>query len=175
MKTATHDETEKEVPQKLKLGDQVMQKQMSEAGISRANMKSAFGQDFSRRHRMAGIEEEGSRGRSDALPKMPATGRVEGRRGLMSEDDLKALGQVGPIAASNKAKANDAVEALIKDPQGNRGRASAEDPIPNKVAGKNMLEISVYPGSARPLRARVSPTSIGFWKTLDAQGVDTRK
>ena len=33
----------------------------------------------------------------------------------------------------------------------------------------------VWPGSARPLRARLNPTSIRFWKALDKAGVDVSR
>jgi hypothetical protein len=78
--------------------------------------------------------------------------------------DLKAMGKVGHITDSVQARANAAVDALISNPH---AKSSTKPDL-------KQLKISVYPGSSRPLRAKLSPTSIAFWKKLDSAGVDLK-
>lgn len=160
MKEAAHDEMKKLQPRKMVLGSQMIVKQMSEAGVSQSSMRSAFGGSFNLHQHVLSRTSIRKRGRGDSSRNSEGTAGVSGD-GLTSESDIKALGQVGHIAESTKAEAKDAIDAFIQNPGVHRE--------------KNMIKIRVYPGSSNPLRAHLSPNSIGFWKKLDAAGVDARQ
>mmetsp|Transcript_4983 Transcript_4983/g.17995 ORF Transcript_4983/g.17995 Transcript_4983/m.17995 type:complete len:520 (-) Transcript_4983:283-1842(-) len=89
--------------------------------------------------------------------------------------DLKAMQKVGKISEATEAKANEAVQSIIdgKDKHGASAvSSSSSSPASSRrIKPSPPLKIDVYPGSLRPLRTKVNPTSIRFWKQLDNSGV----
>lgn len=85
-----------------------------------------------------------------------------------SVTDMQDAAKVGSIEASTRLQAAAAVNSLIK--------AGPHPPLAEGKGGRGRtdgrIKIQVFPGSARPLRTVVDPTSIKFWKTLDSGGVD---
>lgn len=169
MQTARHDAELHSMPQRMHLSSQMMEEQMAKAGVPKSNMRVAFGgllpppvpsQDkFSDSAVHSDSTSSGSLGEG--------THAAIGTEGLAdsSVSDTKAMGKIGHIDASTKARAQAAVAALMKNPHAQFGGAEEH---------QGSLKISVYPGSSRPLRAKLSPTSIAFWKKLDDAGVNVR-
>ena len=80
---------------------------------------------------------------------------------------------MGTIAHATRVEARSAVNSIINS--GPRHRLDGPGSVRangRRGRSKGHIKIEVFPGSLRPLRARVDPTSIRFWKELDAGGVD---
>jgi len=162
MKRMRKKKEEKTMPQKLQVSARKEARQLRKAGVSESDILGTFHLYESPSDSSSPRPSNSHLSRHAHLLHLLSHSKSKSQE-PSDVSDLKAMQKVGKISAATEARASEAVQSII-DGKGKQAiHASTKKLSP--------LKIDVYPGSLRPLRTKVNPTSIKFWKQLDSSDV----